>query len=117
MQALIDFSVDPGCEHPAAVRRAFRRLEKIFQAEEGTPPADKRDVLVSLIEAYENKHCDFGPVVPVEAINVELARAAGRVVFPPRSSGPSRASSSNVIGRRARRIGASTSFLRPWSLL
>ncbi len=32
------------------LRRAFRRLEKIFQAEEGTPQADERDLLeLSLI--------------------------------------------------------------------
>ncbi|MCK7494339.1 MAG: hypothetical protein MZW92_26495 [Comamonadaceae bacterium] len=43
------------------LRRAFRRLEKVFQAAEGTPQADERDVLVTLIEAYENKHYDFGP--------------------------------------------------------
>jgi len=30
------------------LRRAFRRLEKIFQAGEGTAQADERDVLVTL---------------------------------------------------------------------
>ena len=34
------------------LQRAFKRLEKIFQAEEGTSQADERDVLVTLIEAY-----------------------------------------------------------------
>jgi HTH-type transcriptional regulator/antitoxin HigA len=50
------------------LRRAFRCLEKVFQTEEGTPQADERDVLVKLIEAYENKHYDFGRADPVEAI-------------------------------------------------
>ena len=54
------------------LRRAFRRLEKIFQAVEGTPQADERDVLVTLIEAYENKHYDFGPADPVEAIKFRM---------------------------------------------
>ncbi len=54
------------------LRRAFKRLEKIFQAEEGTPQADERDVLVTLIEAYEAKHYDFGPVDPVEAIKFRM---------------------------------------------
>lgn len=54
------------------LRRAFRRLEKIFQAVEGTPQADERDVLVTLIEAYENKHFDFGPADPVEAIKFRM---------------------------------------------
>ena len=54
------------------LKKAFRRLEKIFQAEEGTPQADERDVLVTLVEAYENRHYDFGPADPVEAIKFRM---------------------------------------------
>ena len=54
------------------LKRTFIRLEKIFQAEEGTAQADERDVLVTLIEAYENKHHDFGPVDAVEAIKFRM---------------------------------------------
>ena len=54
------------------LQRAFKRLEKIFQAEVGTSQADERDVLVTLIEAYENKHYDFGPADPVEAIKFRM---------------------------------------------
>ena len=54
------------------LRRTFRRLEKVFQAEDGTPQADERDVLVTLIEAYENRHYDFGPADPVEAIKFRM---------------------------------------------
>jgi HTH-type transcriptional regulator/antitoxin HigA len=35
---------------------ALRHLKTIFQVDEGTPEADEREVLVTLIEAYENKH-------------------------------------------------------------
>ena len=38
------------------LRAVFHRLESIFQADDGTPDADERDVLVTLIEAYENQH-------------------------------------------------------------
>ncbi len=34
----------------------FRRLEAIFQADEGTPEAGEMEVLVALVEAYENKY-------------------------------------------------------------
>ena len=34
------------------LRRAFKRLETIFQAEEGTVQAREREALVTLIEAY-----------------------------------------------------------------
>jgi HTH-type transcriptional regulator/antitoxin HigA len=54
------------------LKRAFRHLEKIFQAGEGSAQADERDVLVTLIEAYENKHYDFGPADPVEAIKFRM---------------------------------------------
>ncbi len=43
------------------LRAAFRRLEGIYQADEGTSEADERDMLVTLIEAYENRHYAFGP--------------------------------------------------------
>ena len=46
------------------LKRVLRRLESIFQAEEQTPQADERDVLVTLVEAYENKHYDLGPADP-----------------------------------------------------
>ena len=54
------------------LKAVFRRLESIFQAEEQTPEADERDVLVTLVEAYENKHYDFGPADPVEAIKFRM---------------------------------------------
>jgi HTH-type transcriptional regulator/antitoxin HigA len=54
------------------LKSTLRRLEKIFQAEEGTPQADEREVLVTLIEAYENRQCDFGPADPVEAIKFRM---------------------------------------------
>lgn len=54
------------------LKAVFRRLEAIFQAAEQTPEADERDVLVTLVEAYENRHHDFGPADPVEAIKFRM---------------------------------------------
>ncbi len=54
------------------LRAAFRRLEAIFQATEGTPEADEMEVLVTLIEAYENRHLPIGPADPVEAIKFRM---------------------------------------------
>lgn len=50
----------------------FHRLESIYQADEGTPEADERDVLVTLIEAYEKQRYAFGPADPVEAIKFRM---------------------------------------------
>lgn len=54
------------------LRAAFRHLEGIYQAEEGTPEADERGLLVTLIEAYEKKHYAFGPADPVDAIRFRM---------------------------------------------
>lgn len=54
------------------LQAAFQRLERIFQAAEGTPEADEMEILVTLIEAYENKHYPITPPDPVEAIKFRM---------------------------------------------
>ena len=54
------------------LRAAFKQLEVVFQAEEGTPEADEMEVLVTLIEAYESKHFSMGPADPEEAIKFRM---------------------------------------------
>ena len=50
------------------LRAAFKRLELVYQAQEGTPEADEMEILVTLIEAYENKHFPISAEDPIEAI-------------------------------------------------
>ena len=50
----------------------FRRLETIFQADEGTPEADEIEVLVTLVEAYENKHYPINSADPIDAIKFRM---------------------------------------------
>ncbi|MFZ1642586.1 MAG: transcriptional regulator [Candidatus Contendobacter sp.] len=54
------------------LRAAFRHMEMVFQAEEDTPEADEREILVALIETYENQHYPIGPADPVEAIKFRM---------------------------------------------
>jgi HTH-type transcriptional regulator/antitoxin HigA len=54
------------------LRTAFKRLDKIFQAQEGTPAADEMEILVTLIEAYEYKHFQISASDPVEAIKFRM---------------------------------------------
>ena len=56
----------------ADLRTAFQRLELIYQAPEGTPEADEMEILVTLVEAYENKHFPIGVLDPVEAIKFRM---------------------------------------------
>ena len=54
------------------LRAAFKRLEKVYQAQAGTPQADEMEILVTLIEAYEHKHFPIGLVDPVEAARTTM---------------------------------------------
>lgn len=54
------------------LQAAFAKLEPLFQAPEGSPEADEMEVLVALIESYENKHYPIGPADPVDAIKFRM---------------------------------------------
>jgi HTH-type transcriptional regulator/antitoxin HigA len=54
------------------LRDAFKCLELVYQAQEGTPEADEMEILVTLIEAYEHKHFPIGAVDPIDAIKFRM---------------------------------------------
>lgn len=56
----------------ADLQDAFKRLEVIFQAAEGTPEFDEMEVLVTLIEVYENKHHPIHAASPIDAIKFRM---------------------------------------------
>ncbi len=49
-------------------QRALARVQKIMDAEPGTPEDDELDVLATLIEAYEDRHFPIEPPDPIDAI-------------------------------------------------
>lgn len=51
---------------------AFVRLEALYQAEAGSHAADERDVLLTLIEAYENEHYAINPPNAIDAIKFQM---------------------------------------------
>lgn len=53
-------------------KEALQRLEQIFFAEENTPESDEAEVLVLLIENYEQQHFPIGPPDPIEAIKIRM---------------------------------------------
>lgn len=44
------------------LKTALQSLNAVFQAKASTPEADEMEVLVILIEAYENKHYAIIPI-------------------------------------------------------
>lgn len=56
----------------ADYEKALARVDALMNAKLGTPKADELDVLVTLIEAYENKHYPIVPPSPVAAIKFRM---------------------------------------------
>jgi HTH-type transcriptional regulator/antitoxin HigA len=53
---------------------ALHEIEALFDVEPDTPDADRLDVLVALVEAYEARHHAIPAPDPIEAIEHELDR-------------------------------------------
>lgn len=51
---------------------AFKEIERLWSAKDGTPAADRLEVLVTLVEAYEREHYPIDPPDPIEAIKFRL---------------------------------------------
>lgn len=47
---------------------ALREIERLWGAEPGTPEGDRFEVLVILVEAYEDQHYEILPPDPIDAI-------------------------------------------------
>ena len=56
--------------------RALSRIEEIFHAEEGTPDGDEAEVLMLVIEKYEDEHFHIGDPDPIEAIKFMMEQNA-----------------------------------------
>ena len=53
-------------------QKALKEIEKLWDAKPNTPKGDRLDVLVTLVEAYEHKHCRIDPSDPIEAIKFRM---------------------------------------------
>jgi len=56
----------------ADYEKALARVDILMDAKPGSPKGDELDVLVTLIEAYENKHYPFPPPKPISAIKFRM---------------------------------------------
>lgn len=56
----------------AGYEQALKRLEKIFDAKQGTPESDEADILGMLIDEYEKKHYPIEAPDPIEAIKIRM---------------------------------------------
>ncbi|EMJ94395.1 helix-turn-helix domain-containing protein [Leptospira alstonii] len=47
---------------------ALKEIERLWDARKNTPEYDKLDILITLVDAYENKHFPIETPDPIEAI-------------------------------------------------
>ena len=52
--------------------RALREIERLWTAKRGTADADRREVLVTLVNSYEDSRYPMPPPEPLEAIRFRL---------------------------------------------
>ena len=70
---------------------ALRAIEQLWGAAEGSRDGDRLEILVTLVEAYENRRWPVADVDPVEAIEAALAYEGRSRADLGRLIGPSRA--------------------------
>jgi HTH-type transcriptional regulator/antitoxin HigA len=75
----------------ADYQAALAEIERLMDAELGSPEGDRLDVLATLVEAYEEKHWPIDMPEPIEAIKLTMLR-----------KGYSQADLAEVIGSRSR---------------
>src|SRR5499433_3497350 len=71
--------------------RALRQMKQLWGARSGSADAEKLEILVALVDAYETKHHRIGPPDPIEAIRFRMEQ-----------EGLTRADLEKLIGSRAR---------------
>ena len=56
----------------ADYKNALANIERLWGAETSTPEGDTLDILLTLVDAYENQHHPIDPPDPVEAIKFRM---------------------------------------------
>lgn len=97
----IDGPIKTQAQHEAALAE----IDRLMDAREGSPEADRLDVLSILVEAYENQHYPIDPPHPLSAIKFRMDQA-----------GMTRKDLEPYIGSRAR-VAEILNGVRPLSLI
>jgi HTH-type transcriptional regulator/antitoxin HigA len=72
---------------------ALTHIQKLWNAEPGTSEGDTLEVLITLVEAYEEKHYHIDPPDPIEAIQFRMEqKGLRRVDLAPIMGGKNRVS-------------------------
>lgn len=95
MSAILINPIHTDADHEAALHE----IEQLWNAEPGTPDADRLDILFTLVEAYEKKHFPIPPPDPIDMIEFVMDQRG----LTPKDLIPflgSRAKVSEILNRR-----------------
>ena len=53
-------------------RKALKEIDNLWDAKPNTSMGDRLDVLVTLVEAYEQNHCKVDPPDPIGAVKFRM---------------------------------------------
>ena len=53
-------------------RAVLREIDQLWNAQPDTPEGDRLDMLITLVDAWEDKHEPIGPPDPIEAIKLRM---------------------------------------------
>ena len=59
--------------------KALARIDELIDAKPGAPEYDELEILSTLVEAYEERHCPILPPDPVEAIKFRMEKKRPRI--------------------------------------
>jgi HTH-type transcriptional regulator / antitoxin HigA len=71
MQARHNMNLKP-IRNKKNLKEALSRIDELIDAKTGTPEYDELEILSTLVEYYEEKHCPIPPPDPVEAIKFRM---------------------------------------------
>ncbi|HEX3675242.1 MAG TPA: helix-turn-helix domain-containing protein [Rhizomicrobium sp.] len=54
---------------------ALREIERLWGAKQRTPEGDRLEILLTLVDAYEEQHWPIAPSDPIEAIRFRMEQA------------------------------------------
>jgi HTH-type transcriptional regulator/antitoxin HigA len=65
-----------------ASHETLNEVERRWRTRSGTPAGDRLDILVTLIEAYEDERYPMDPPDPIDAIKFRMEQRASRAIRP-----------------------------------
>jgi HTH-type transcriptional regulator / antitoxin HigA len=83
----------------ADYEQALQEIERLWDAQPGTPEGDTLEILVTLVEAYEREHYELPPPDPIDALEYFMeSRGWTRKALEPYIG--SRGRVSEILGRK-----------------